>query len=188
MLKFTLTRQVGTPFYTLGVLEEPTTGFRCKTLERPVEEAKKNPRKPFVAVPAGLHKMKVVTLDMDFTIGFCLNGSLHNAHLRGDTSFARIPAGSVCIGKSFNEETGLVGAEEVGKRFSQLIEHLIDSGVLSGKNKKGEMMMEIVQDESFVITKGKDPDAPKGKKVKPNWDCLEESGEEDFGIEWEDEL
>jgi len=187
MLRFTLTRQLGTPFYTLGVLEEPTTGFRCKTLERPVEETRKNPRKHFVAIPAGVYMLKVVALDTDFTIGFSLNGSWRYADLRGDASFSGIPAGSICIGKSFNEETGLVGAEEVGKRLSKLIEYLIDSGVLSGKSKKGEMMIEIVQDESFVITKGKKPDASKGKRTKLNWDCLEEDGEEDLGIEWEDE-
>lgn len=138
-------------------------------------------------MPSGLHKMKVVALDMDFTIGFCLNGAWRNAHLRGDASFARIPSGSICIGKSFNETMGMVGAEEVGKKFSQLIEHLIDVGILSGKSKPGEIMMEIVQDESFVITKGKDPDVPKGKKMVLNWDFLEEPSEEDYGIEWEDE-
>ena len=92
MLRFTLTRQLGTPFYTLGVLEEPTTGFRCKTLERPVEETRKNPRKHFVAIPAGVYMLKVVARDTDFTIGFSLNGSWRYADLRGDASFSGIPA------------------------------------------------------------------------------------------------
>lgn len=111
MLRFTLTRQLGTPFYTLGVLEEPTTGFRCRTLERPVEETKKNPRRQFVAIPAGVYMLKVVAHDTDFTIGFSLNGSWRYAHLRGDVSFSGIPAGSICFGKSFSEETGLVGVK-----------------------------------------------------------------------------
>ncbi len=188
MIKFTLTRQIGTTFYTLGVLEEPTTGFRCKTLERPVEEMWKNPRKQFIAVPAGLHRMKVVVKEESFAIAFCLNGAWHNAHLVGDASFSRTPAGSVCIGKAYNEERGLIGAEDVGEKFKRLILYLIDTGHLSGKSRPGEVLMEIVQDESFVIVNGKDPHAPKGKKVKPNWDCLEEGSEEDFGIAWEDEL
>ena len=176
MIELTLKREMGTPYYTVGVLEEPTTGFRCRTLEKPVAALVKNPRPVFVALPSGLHKAKIVGVGLDFTIGLSLMGTYREAMLVDAPKPSLAGAGCICVGTKFVGGVGLEGGENVMKVVSQLVDHFISQGLVSSKGKVGDFVININEDE-MVTAAGKDIDDEPETRAVPNWDCI--AGESD---------
>lgn len=171
MIEMTLKRELSTPFYTLGVLEEPTTGSRCKTLEKPVASVVKNPRAPFVAVPSGLHRAKMICEGLDFGIGLSMMGTYHEARLVGESKPSLAEAGCICVGRRFVDGVGMEGGKEVIKVVSQLVDHFVAMGLISSKGKVGDIVINISEDE-MVTGRGKDMDEDWETRAVPNWDCI----------------
>lgn len=178
MVKFKLQREVSTPYYTVGMLTEESTGFRCKTLEKPLASHFKIPRPAFTAVVAGEYKMKLVNLNLDFTFGICLKGTYKDAILEGVEKPGKAHAGSVCIGKKFVEGKGLEGGEEVMGMLNKLIDFLIDQGKVDPSGRTSSAFLEITE-EDMVTMQGIDLEKVD-QKWEPNWNCIEESEMEDF--------
>ncbi len=177
MITFKLQRQVGTPFYTLGVLTEESTGFRCKTLEKPMASFFQNPNPAFVCVAEGTHRMKMVNVGLDFSFGFSLNGTFRNAIFSGEAKPSKATAGSVCLGTNFVEGKGMEGGEKVMRKLNQLIDYLINQGRLNPAGKLGEVCIEITQDDCVTMP-GANLDEVK-QAWEPDWDCIEEEDYED---------
>ena len=125
MVRFRLDRQVSTPEYTLGVLTEPNTGFKCKTLEKAVYKGEGALNPMFYAVTKGEYRMKIVDIGHRFTFGIRLHGTYRNARLEGKPTQNDIFPGSVAVGRRFVERKGLEGGEEVQNVIADLIDHLL---------------------------------------------------------------
>ena len=172
MVEFLLNRETSTPFYTLGVLTEKESGFKCRTLERPLASWYKNPRLPFVAIAAGVYKMKLVAEEVNFTFGFRFHGSYRDARFEAQKRAKDARAGSICIGKSFVKGVGLMGSEEVYKILNHLIDKMIDEGSVNPTGRNNEIIITIKEDEMVreeqAVQLGEEKWKPK------DYNCLEE--------------
>ena len=190
MVEFLLNRETSTPFYTLGVLTEKESGFKCRTLERPLASWYKNPRLPFVAIAAGVYKMKLVAEEVNFTFGFRFHGSYRDARFEAQKRAKDARAGSICIGKSFVKGVGLMGSEEVYKILNHLIDKMIDEGSVNPTGRNNEIIITIKEDEMVreeqAVQLGEEKWKPK------DYNCLEDevqTDEVDFSAldeEWEE--
>ena len=172
MVRFRLERQVSTPEYTLGVLTEQSTGFKCKTLEKAVYDGEGAMNPMFYAIKEGEYSMKIVDIGHRFTFGFRFSGTYHNARLEGKPRQTDIFPGSICVGKKFVERKGLEGGEEVQNVISNLIDHLIATGNINPRTASNDIRMTITQDE-MVREQGQEMEDPNAWKPK-DWNLLEE--------------
>ena len=173
MVRFKLERQVSTPEYTLGVLTEQQTGFKCKTLEKAVYDGEGEFNPMFYAVKEGEYPMKIMDIGHRFTFGFRFNGTYRNARMEGKPRQTDIFPGSICVGKQFVERKGLEGGEEVQNVLANLIDHLIATGDINPRTASNDIRIEIVQDE-MVTEQGQEMEDPNAWKPK-DWNMLEEN-------------
>ena len=173
MVRFQLERQVSTPDYTLGVLTEQQTGFKCKTLEKAVYDGEGEFNPMFYAVKEGEYPMKIMDIGHRFTFGFRFNGTYRNARMEGKPRQTDIFPGSICVGKKFVERKGLEGGEEVQNVISNLIDHLIATGDINPRTASNDIRINIVQDE-MVTEQGQEMEDPNAWKPK-DWNMLEEN-------------
>ncbi len=173
MVRFKLERQVSTPDYTLGVLTEQQTGFKCKTLEKAVFDGKGEFNPMFYAIKAGEYPMKIMDIGHRFTFGFRFNGTYRNARMEGKPTQKDIFPGSICVGKKFVGRKGLEGGEEVQNVISNLIDHLIATGEINPRTASNDIRINIVQDE-MVTEQGQEMEDPNAWKPK-DWNMLEEN-------------
>ena len=176
MVRFRLERQVSTPDYTLGVLTEQSTGFKCKTLEKTVFKGEGAMNPMFYAVAKGEYPMKIVDLGSRFTFGFRLGGTYRNARFEGKPKQTDIFPGSICVGRKFVERKGLEGGEEVLNVIANLIDHLISTGEINPRKVDNDIRMTIVEDD-MVSEKGEELEDPNAWKPK-DWNLLEDDWEE----------
>lgn len=172
MVRFKLERQVSTPEYTLGVLTEQQTGFKCKTLEKAVYDREGAFNPMFYAVQAGEYPMKIVDIGNRFTFGFRFSGTYRNARMEGKATQKDIFPGSIAVGKKFVERKGLEGGEEVQNVLANLIDHLIATGDINPRTAANDISINIVQDE-MVTEQGQEMEDPNAWKPK-NWNMLED--------------
>ena len=181
MVHFRLERQVSTPEYTLGVLTEQQTGFKCKTLEKAVYKGEGAMNPMFYAVREGEYPMKIVDMDHRFTFGFRFSGTYRNARLEGKAKQTDIFPGSIAVGKKFVERKGLEGGEEVLNVIANLIDHLIATGEINPRKVANDIRLEIVEDE-MVTEKGQELEDPNAWMPK-DWNLLEDEEWEEQGDE-----
>ena len=172
MVRFRLERQVSTPEYTLGVLTEQQTGFKCKTLEKAVFDGEGAFNPMFYAVQAGEYSMKIVDIGSRFTFGFRFCGTYRNARMEGKPTQKDIFPGSIAVGKKFVERKGLEGGEEVQSVLANLIDHLIATGEINPRRAANDIRINIVQNE-MVTEKGQELEDPNAWKPR-NWNMLED--------------
>lgn len=172
MIQFNLHRKFSSMHYTVGELSEKTTGFRCLTLEKPVRSLYKTPNPLFVAIPNGRFQLKIVDIGNDFSLGFRFVGTCKDACFIGVPKPSDAPAGSICVGASFNESEGLAGGEKVTMAINHLIEELVMKGEVDPRKVNNDIWINI-SEHDIIRVEGKDLDAPKPWQPK-DYDCVDE--------------
>ena len=181
MVRFRLDRQVSTPEYTLGVLTEPNTGFKCKTLEKAVYKGEGALNPMFYAVTKGEYRMKIVDIGHRFTFGIRLHCTYRNARLEGKPTQNDIFPGSVAVGRRFVERKGLEGGDEVQNVIADLIDHLIATGEINPRKASNDISIDIVED-GMVSERGHELENPNAW-VPKDWNLLDEDELEELDDE-----
>lgn len=181
MIQFTLHRKISSMYYTVGELSEKNTGFRCRTIEKPVRSLYKTPNPLFVAIPSGRYQLKVIDLGNGFSLGFRFVGTYKDACFIGVPKPSDAPAGSICIGSSFYDSEGMTGGEKVASVLNHIIEELIMKGEINPRKVNNDIWVNITEFE-MVQVDGKDLDAPKPWQPK-DYDCIDESVPDASSIE-----
>lgn len=151
MVEMVLTRTMGNEQYMLGRLEEFTTGFTCKTMER------RDPRhwcgmKNYCAIKEGRYKVKIVTnQDLSFGLRIAQMGAYRNAIIDGEAVPFNMPAGSIAVGVAFKQEIhALIGSDSVRKGLDKWVRHLYANGHISSFDRSGEIMLKVQYGEFYT--------------------------------------
>ena len=184
MVKFRLSREVATPFVTLGVLTAENFSFKCKCVEKACPSCSPAMNKAFLALPAGAYRMKMVPAGLEFTMRIEVFGIYRDATFEAceKPSYAR--AGSICIGTRWTGAK-MEGSERAMEVLANFLNHLIDDGYINPRGAYGDMMLEIVEDDMIRMA-GDDPDESNDKGCDINWNMLDEEEDESDGEERDD--
>ena len=148
-----MTRTMGNEQYMLGRLEEFTTGFTCKTMER------RDPRywhgmKNHCAIKEGRYKVKIVTnQDLSFGLRIAQMGAYRNAIIDGEAVPFNMPAGSIAVGSSFDAETNsLLDSDMVCRGLDLWVRNLFAAGRIKGYTGASyQIYMEVKKSEFYTF-------------------------------------
>lgn len=139
-VRLVLSRVLGTPAFTQGVLKEGRTGFMCYTMER------RDPNhwagmKNLCAIPAGLYRLRMYTRDnLKHNFQLSITGTYRNAVVSDSPSPSEVAAGCICVGTECDLSKGLMrGGKEVLDKIGEWIMYIMRKGLISTKMKTGEV-------------------------------------------------
>ncbi len=149
-VRLVLSRVLGTPAFTQGVLKEGLTGFMCYTMER------RDPNhwtgmKNLCAIPAGLYRLRMYTRDnLKHNFQLSMTGVYRNAVFSDCTLPSETTAGSICVGTACNTTKGLMkGGKEVVDKIGEWIMYIMRKGLISTKMKTGEVELLVRYDPCY---------------------------------------
>lgn len=149
MVKFTLTRTIGTASFTAGVLAEETTGFKCHTLERRDPDSGGG-RKYMYALPLGEYKLRAQMEGLQWQLCVSKQGYFCNAKLTSRETPREADCGCICVGAEVDYASGTIArGAEVTAALSDLIERLRMDGRLSLMPKPCEIVLEVKKSDAY---------------------------------------
>ena len=110
---FYLTREVSTNKYTMGTLYEPISGFRCRTLERPINKIDSTLKANY-CLPMGSYRCKIESDGLLFTLSIGAYGIFRQARFTGEKRIEKTKSGCICVGTYKDGDTLGGGAEAYG--------------------------------------------------------------------------
>ena len=153
MVELVLTRTFGNRQFTLGRLEEPKTGFKCKTMER-IDPKHWKGMKNFCAIPEGSYRIRICTHpDLSFYLQLVLAGAYRNAAIGGPATPFGLPAGSIAVGSSFDAETNsLLDSDMVCRGLDLWVRNLFAAGRIKGYTGASyQIYMEVKKSEFYTF-------------------------------------
>lgn len=170
---FYLTREVSTNKYTMGTLYEPISGFRCRTLERPINKIDSTLKANY-CLPIGNYRCRVEADGLMQTLNIGAMGIFRQAKFTGEKRIDKTRSGSICVG-TYKDGNTLGGGSDAYDSLSELLETLIEDDRVK-KTGGGRMWVKLVIKEDikqvFAI---KDQIMLK----RTDWDMIDDE-EDDF--------
>lgn len=151
MVELVLTRTFGNRQFTLGRLEEPKTGFKCKTMER-IDPKHWKGMKNFCAIPEGSYKIRICTHpDLSFYLQLVLAGAYRNAAIGGSATPFSLPAGSIAVGTEYAKELHMLkGSDIVCQGINKWVNALFTDGHIKSFSHSGEIMLKVQYSDYYT--------------------------------------
>ena len=150
MLNFKLTRLFWNKRATFGMLEEESFGFRCYTVERPFCDCTRMTatQKTKFCLPTGTYPMmhRFDPLTLRPFLALCGRGVYREAHFCTDRPAG---AGSIAVGKSYDESGVTREGKVVLEKMSQMLETAIGQNRLPTRSKSGLILLDIALAADF---------------------------------------
>ena len=168
---FYLTREVSTNKYTMGTLYEPISGFRCRTLERPINKIDSTLKANY-CLPIGSYRCRIDSDGLLLTLSIGAYGIFRQARFTPEKRIDKTRSGCICVG-TYKDGDTLGGGSEAYDSLSELCENLIDEERVLKKSARTWVNLVIKENvkQVFVV---KEPIMLK----RTDWDMVDDDEEE----------
>ena len=145
---FYLTREVSTNKYTIGTLYEPISGFRCRTMERPINKIDSTLKANY-CLPIGSYRCRIEADGLMQSLNIGAMGIFRQAKFTGEKRIDKTRSGCICIG-TYKDGDTLGGGSDAYDSLSELCETLIEEERV--KKTSGRMWVNLVIKENIKQT------------------------------------
>lgn len=170
MIKLKLNRFICTNKYTLGMLEEETTGFRCYTKERPCNDNGYETKVGY-CLPEGTYTLRLDADGLKMCFSISARGIYRHAGFTYE-DLSKTHTGCVMIGTSYVGGE-LLGSQRAYDALCKLTEKLWEEGAIKRRGRCTDALLIIERDVNADHYEVDDEDE-KEEKEDFDWDLIDE--------------